>query len=482
MSHDRRVALQLLGAVGSAYAVYTLYRWLHRNKHATNAAQYALSSTAAELVAACKAGDAQTVIEMLSQLARDISVDGCCDSRGMTALSAACACGHVAVVELLMQRGAEPHRGDRTGLSAVHHAAAMGRKAVLQALCAYFQPDGVASLLDARRPTDGTSPLMLAAAEGHAEVVALLTSRGVDVDARTRPACVTALHAAAQKDRGDAVRSLIAAGASLEAVTANGRTPLAVAAQYGSLEAACAFLDGGACAAGSYVREPGAPEPPFDMHPHPLVVAARKGHVAVMRRLLQNMHVHERDVVLNDGRSLLLACIQGFKDSHGRLLIRPDVLSTLLMSGADPHAACSIVGSGGADVITTVTPLAAARASHHRGVQRVFAAWEAGELSLPTQEGNGDEGEEDEALLDTSRSTDPRPSPGGVGGREETNDNDDDAGAEGASSSWSSGILDDSGTDLPVVPSPVPVDRPASAASGGCEDPAPAPSPAKQAS
>lgn len=85
--------------------------------------------------------------------------------------------------------------------------------------------------------SDGFYPLGLAAFFGHPETVRLLLARGADVNQVARnPMRVQALHAAVAGRSMEAVRSLVEAGAPVDAKQQNGWTPLHAAVHRGDVE------------------------------------------------------------------------------------------------------------------------------------------------------------------------------------------------------------------------------------------------------
>ena len=80
---------------------------------------------AADLLAAAKAGDVARVQALLSLSGTPVE-DGPPAPDSMTPLMAAAAGGHKAVLELLLQHGADPARRDAQGRSAAAYARAAG--------------------------------------------------------------------------------------------------------------------------------------------------------------------------------------------------------------------------------------------------------------------------------------------------------------------------------------------------------------------
>jgi ankyrin repeat protein len=94
---------------------------------------------------------------------------------------------------------------------------------------------------------DGFQPLGLAAFFGRAEAAELLLARGGEVNTAARNAFqVMALHAALAGPAPDIARSLIAAGADVNARQQGGLTPLQEAAIQGRLDLVQLLLDHGA--------------------------------------------------------------------------------------------------------------------------------------------------------------------------------------------------------------------------------------------
>ena len=92
----------------------------------------------------------------------------------------------------------------------------------------------------------GATPLFLAAAHGHADLVALLLKAEAKVDTPKASDLATPLCIAAQEGHLEVVGMLLAAGADTQAATADGQTPLLAAAAAGHLEIAALLLEAGA--------------------------------------------------------------------------------------------------------------------------------------------------------------------------------------------------------------------------------------------
>ena len=131
-----------------------------------------------------------------------------------------------AALQILLDRGANAEAQDGNGWSALRRAALRGCCSVTSMLLAYG-----ASVEFGGKADDGTAPLLIAAANGHQEVVKLLLDGGADVNRKsdTVTLCPTALMAAALKGHVDIVCLLLEHGANTESRGYRGQTALSSA-------------------------------------------------------------------------------------------------------------------------------------------------------------------------------------------------------------------------------------------------------------
>lgn len=126
----------------------------------------------------------------------------------------------------LLQRGFDPNTRDPEGRPALYAALQNESLDVAEALLRHPQLD-----VNAVNDTDET-PLMMAALKGQLSWMAKLLERGAAVN---KPGWTPLHYAATDKEsEGQALALLLDRGAALNAPSANGTTPLMMAALYGS--------------------------------------------------------------------------------------------------------------------------------------------------------------------------------------------------------------------------------------------------------
>ena len=168
---------------------------------------------------------------------------------GITPLSLACQRGSSAMVELLLERGANPNTVVRGGETVLMTAARTGNLKSVKALLA-----GGAQV-DAKERR-GQTALMWAAADGHSEVAELLVKAGANFRTPLPDSGFTPFFFAARGGRMEVVRVLLKAGVEVNEVMQprkpSGRGPttgtsaLVLAIENGYYELALELLDAGA--------------------------------------------------------------------------------------------------------------------------------------------------------------------------------------------------------------------------------------------
>ena len=188
------------------------------------------------LIAAIHSGDRALVARELEQ--RPNVVDAR-NAHGNTPVGEAVSQGHLDIVRLLVERGADPRQVNGGGSSLVDRAAGAGQRAIAEYLVAcgcLYSPHHAAAIDD----IDGLGRM--------------LARDGAAASARDRRHA-TPLHHAAGADSTRCVRALLTAGADVQASDRHGHEPLAYAVEANAMRTACALLDAGAncnAAAGHY--------------------------------------------------------------------------------------------------------------------------------------------------------------------------------------------------------------------------------------
>ena len=159
----------------------------------------------AEINDAARRGDLPAVSKLLDQgVAPDAK-----DETGETPLLSASLGGHSDVVAILVERGAKTGSRNDRGLTPLHGAAYAGSLETVRLLV-----ESGAAVNDAENVFKVT-PLIVAAEEGHADVVSFLAGHGADLE-WTERAGYTALSRATFRDHPEAIKALAKAGAKCQ--------------------------------------------------------------------------------------------------------------------------------------------------------------------------------------------------------------------------------------------------------------------------
>ncbi|MBI4747715.1 MAG: ankyrin repeat domain-containing protein, partial [Acidobacteria bacterium] len=169
------------------------------------------------------------------------------DQNGTTPLMWAIYGGHLEIVKLLINKGADPnHKGliylnnskDAYYGSPLVTAAGEGHLDVLQYLLETLNLNLEDSEIDKDGKETKWTALMWAASKGQRTIVAYLISKGAQINARDRDGKKTPLHYAAEAGHLEIVKYLIEHGADPDAKDKDGKTPFDLAQEAGQTEVA----------------------------------------------------------------------------------------------------------------------------------------------------------------------------------------------------------------------------------------------------
>mmetsp|Transcript_5917 Transcript_5917/g.17020 ORF Transcript_5917/g.17020 Transcript_5917/m.17020 type:complete len:928 (-) Transcript_5917:85-2868(-) len=166
---------------------------------------------------------------------------------GITAVMTAAVGGHAETVKLLLEGGADARAEDGEGLTALHNAAENGTVAVVEALvkAASASEDSDEKYIDTLSSA-GFTPVIIAAAHGHVDVVRYLIAAGADQN-RSNKDGVTSLMYAAASGRVEVMKALLEdGGMDIDATHSNGGTALIEASTGNSSESVSFLLERGA--------------------------------------------------------------------------------------------------------------------------------------------------------------------------------------------------------------------------------------------
>ena len=232
------------------------------------------------------------------------------------------------------------------------------------------------SLIDINQRSEGWTPLMISAGEGHSGVVRILLDKGANVSIVSEKGS-TALHLAARNGHSEVTTLLVKAGSDMKAQTpSSGHTPLLLAAQNGHVGVMKALVKAGA-----------------DLEAH-----TSQGHTS-LHLAAEQEHTEAMALLVSAGAHLEARSSKGFTPLHAAahwqcseavaLLIQAGAeLKTCSPKGNTPlHLAAEVGNSetirflmeGGADLEATtpsgMTPLhKAATGGHTEGMEALIAA------------------------------------------------------------------------------------------------------------
>lgn len=268
-----------------------------------------------------------------------------------TPLYAASANGHLGMVKLLLDKGANVERlAWAPGIYPLCAAATNGHVEVVKLLLENGASDGDQNKLE---PT----ALMLAAKSGHMDIVEILLNKGSDINASDgHLGSGTALSQAVERGHLDIVKLLMSRGAGLDPKRRDGSTLLMVAVQANSSALIHLFLDKGIKI--NSVGEYGSTA---------LKIAVKQGNPDVVRMLL-DAGADPNATSAEYPTALAIAAKDGNLDLVRVLLAAGAQVNVSPVNG--PTALMAAVESGSPDVIRALLNAGANAISHQEAIHR----------------------------------------------------------------------------------------------------------------
>jgi len=215
--------------------------------------------------------------------------------------------GHIVLVEQLVQK----HQNlisatDSKGRTGLYLAARRGFSEMVKMLLHYGADISCQTI-------DGTSALVTASQHGHCEVVEILLHSGADVNT-TRGSGASALYLAAQEGHSNVVELLIRNNAMVDLAKTIGATPLYIASQNGHSRVVEVLLQHNA-----------NPNQERIAGTTPLHVATYEGHIKTVEALLSSRDLNVNKRRDNGQSALFIACYHRNTALLSLLLSHPDI-------------------------------------------------------------------------------------------------------------------------------------------------------------
>ena len=217
-----------------------------------------------------------TLVEAYLKTGGDVNCKKVIDGTDRNPLLTACCHGHVQIIKLLHEYGAQVDLQNNQGWTALMQASQNGRCEVVRLLHEY------GAQVDLQN-NGGWSALMAASADGHCEVVKLLHEYGAHVDLQNNDG-LSALMAASYCGHFEVVKLLLQYGAQVDLQKNDGWSALMAASVDGHCEVVKLLLQYGA---------------QVDLqHNGALMIASQNGHsetVEILQSIMHNSATEERD-------------------------------------------------------------------------------------------------------------------------------------------------------------------------------------------
>ena len=191
----------------------------------------------AQIHDAAKTGNIKAVTVLLKHNPRLVSAK---DDNGYTPLHYAAAFGHKDIAEALLANKADPNAKDNIGQTPLHYAAAKGQDVLVRLL---IGPKTNVTIN--AKANDGSTALLLASQNGHANIVQALLDTGADPNQPNNGGS-TPLLLSSFLGYTRVVNMLIAKGARTDAKDQQGKTPLYYASYAGNTDIVQVLINHGA--------------------------------------------------------------------------------------------------------------------------------------------------------------------------------------------------------------------------------------------
>jgi len=196
-----------------------------------------------ELLEASKNGNLKKVELLLKENNVDINEkDSIGDSIGNTALMEACEYGHLEIVKLLIEKGADVNLDNNFGITALMYASKKGYLKIIELL---LKNDADINYQDNYGKNSAYTALIYACKEGQLETVKLLLKKGANINEKD-VSNETALLIACSSGHLEIVKLLLKNGADMNQVDKFGFNSLMMATKAGKLEIVKFLVENGA--------------------------------------------------------------------------------------------------------------------------------------------------------------------------------------------------------------------------------------------